>query len=87
MVELRFNIPVNNIPVMSGLLLEEGERKEEYDRLKGLDPNSNLPKVKQILSKQQAKYDRTISLTAPAKIAAPYHPQYSSEKSLIQSLI
>ena len=67
---------------MSGLLLEEGERKEEYDRLKGIDPNSNLPQVKQILSEQQAKFDKTISLTAPAKIPAPYHPQYSSRKKV-----
>ena len=57
----------------------EGERKEEWDRLKGPYTHLNLPKVKQILSLSclQAKYDRTISeicsrqrTTPPPKVSA-----------------
>ena len=86
LTELRLNIPVNNIPVISGFY-REGERKEDYNKVKGLDPNSNLPQVKQIASWQSAKYDKSISLKAAAKITPPYHLQYSTEESLFQSVI
>ena len=74
MIELRLKVSVNNISVMSRLLPEEGERKEEWDRLKGPDPHQDLPQVKQISSFLQARYDRVISMKAAAKGIPPYHP-------------
>ena len=50
------------------------ERKE-WDRVIGPYLQPNWPQVKQILSCQQVKYDRSISLKAAAESAPLYHPQ------------
>ena len=57
LIELRLKVPVNNISVMSRLLTEREGDIKEWDRLKGPNPYSTLPQVKQISSCQQAKYD------------------------------
>ena len=51
---------------MMELLPERGREKKKGNRL------NNLPQVKQILSCQEAKYDRAISLKAAAESAPTY---------------
>ena len=71
---MRRKVPVNNILVMAVLLPErEGERKEEWNRLKGPNFHLNVLQVNQISSCQQT-YDKAISLKAAAVSVSPYHP-------------
>ena len=64
---------------MSGFPQRDGEGKAEWNRLKGPDPNPNLPQANKFNICQQTRYDRTIPLKAAAE--SPWHHKDYCETS------